>query len=141
MKELTRRDQLEGRRIARVKLERGTSHGTGERYAHLRSIEFTDGSMLMLEVHETCEPGNDYAITGRLYPPETKTPRGLDTRATAEESPAGRPLRTSAPSCPDCDGPLNMGVTVGQPVAYECPRCEVRRTGPFLKQQARKAAR
>lgn len=138
MKELTRRDQLEGRRIARVKLERGTSENTGEKYTHLRSIEFTDGSTLMLSV---CETGADYAITGRLYPPETKTPRGLDTRATAEESPAGRPLRTSAPSCPDCDGPLNMGVTVGQPVAYECPRCEVRRTGPFLKQQKRKAAR
>lgn len=138
MKELTRRDQLEGRRIARVKLERGFSENTGEKYTHLRSIEFTDGSTLMLAV---CETGADYAITGRLYPPETKTPHGLDTRATAEESPAGRPLRASAPSCPDCDGPLNMGVTVGQPVAYECPRCEVRRTGPFLKQQARKAAR
>lgn len=61
---LSRRTQLEGKKIKRITLERGVSDQTGLHYSHLRAIEFTDGTRVTFSVMET---GSDYAITGQVH--------------------------------------------------------------------------
>jgi hypothetical protein len=63
---LTRRSLLEGKKIARVELERGVSDQSGAHYVEIRSIEFTNGDVLHFRVIET---GCDYAVLGTVVKP------------------------------------------------------------------------